>query len=976
VAADLREEGERIAPEAAMMFERSERRSALTKALLALVVASFPWHVTAFSRSPSTESGGDASAASGSALRVADLRCEYRQNPQAIDVPQPRLSWILDSNERGQKQTAYRVLVASDAHLLAKDCGDLWDSGRVESDQTTQVVYAGKPLASRTRCFWSVCVWDKDGKTSARSQSATWTMGLLRAAEWRAKWIRLGERSAATQEPSEGAPSPWLRKTFRLEGKPERATAYVNALGYYELYVNGQKVGDDVLGPAVSDYRSRSFYVPYNIAPLLHKGRNCVALWLGRGWRVTSSPGVQTAGPMVRFQAEMAIGDKTVEIVSDTTWKCRPSPYTTLGPWRYDQFGGERYDARIAAPLWNREDCDDSQWADAEVAAAPGSQSQSQSCPLNRIGQRIPAVACRDMGNGRYEVDFGTALTGWLRMQMPPMPTGQRVVMHYADRRYPTAIPEELPPGVNRYSSDETFESQDGKVRYQTFHQADEFISAGGKGEEFCSKFNYHGFRYVIIEGLPAKPPLDHLEALLIESDLESTGSFACSNELLNRIHRLNLWTIRCLNLGGYLVDCPHRERLGYGDGQVSAESCLMNLWMPNFYAKWLGDWRDGQDASTGNLAHVAPRDNPDGGGGPGWGGSMAALAWRTYLHYGDRRVLEACYEPMRRYVDFLESRCVDGVLRTWGEKWDFIGDWVPPGRGKDTSNWPPARANELFNNCYRVYLWELLEKAASALGRENEAVRCRAKLAEIRPRIHKAFYAADQHTYVLEEQAYQCFPLLVDVVPPPEKSNVLAKLESGILVQCRGHLDSGMLGTYFLIEYLSTIRRDDLLFTMVNQKTYPGWGFMVDQGATTMWEQWNGYSSQIHSCFTSAAGWFHTGLAGIRPDPAAPGFKRIVIRPAVVGDLTWVKSSYRSIHGLIVCNWARKDGAFTLDVTIPANTTATVYVPSRRAQSVTEGGRPADAAEGVKYLRTEDGCSVFVVGGGKYSFASDLSVR
>jgi alpha-L-rhamnosidase len=228
----------------------------------------------------------------------------------------------------------------------------------------------------------------------------------------------------------------------------------------------------------------------------------------------------------------------------------------------------------------------------------------------------------------------------------------------------------------------------------------------------------------------------------------------------------------------------------------------------------------------------------------------------------------------------------------------------------------------------------------------------------------------------VLEEQAYKCFPLLVDVVPPPEKSNVLAKLESGILVQCRGHLDSGMLGTYFLIEYLSTIRRDDLLFTMVNQKTYPGWGFMVDQGATTMWEQWNGYSSQIHSCFTSAAGWFHTGLAGIRPDPAAPGFKRIVIRPAVVGDLTWVKSSYRSIHGLIVCNWARKDGAFTLDVTIPANTTATVYVPSRRAQSVTEGGRPADAAEGVKYLRTEDGCSVFVVGGGKYSFASDLSVR
>ena len=945
----------------------------ITKALLAFIALSFPWQVTALCQSPSAKSDTDASTASESALRIEDLRCEYLCSPLAIDTPQPRLSWILQSEQRGREQTAYRVLVSSKADLLSKDQGDLWDSGKVESDQTTQVAYAGKPLASRMQCFWKVQVWDNDNKALAWSCPATWSMGFLKAEDWRAKWLRYGEKTTAAKETSTGAPSPWLRKTFVLEDKPKQGFAYVNVLGYHEFYVNGQKVGAAVLGPAVSDYRARSFYVTYDIAPLLRKGRNCVGLWLGRGWHVTSSPGVEVAGPLVRFQAEIVAGGKNVEIVSDETWKCTASPYTTLGPWCWDQFGGERYDARLNNPAWNTTDYDDSQWAGVEVTSPPDSPAQSQMCPQNRIGQRIPAVACRDMGNGRWEVDFGTNLSGWLRMRLPPLTTGQRIVIRYADQRDKPSPPKDAPPGTIWTGSDETFETAGGTIRYQTFHQADEFISAGRPGEEFCSKFNYHGFRYAIIEGLPTKPSLSEVEALLIESDLESVGSFTCSNELLNRIYRLNLWTIRCLNLGGYMVDCPHRERLGYGDGQVSAETCLMNLWMPNFYAKWLGDWRDGQDRKTGDLPHVAPRVNPDGGGGPGWGGSLAALAWRTYLHYGDRRVLEESYDAMRRYVDYLEGRCVNGILRTYGGKWDFIGDWVPPGRGMDTSKWPSAHSNEIFNNCYRVYLWELLEKAASALRREDEVRRCRAKLGEIRPLIHQAFYDPSKHTYVLEEQPYQCFPLLVGVVPPSERNAVLRTLENGILGQRGGHLDSGMLGTYFLIQYLPTIQRNDLLFTIANQKTYPGWGYMLEQGATTMWEQWNGYSSQIHSCFTSIAGWFHNGLGGIQPDLAAPGFKNTIIRPAVVGDLTWVKSSHRSIHGTIVSNWRCEKDIFTLDVTIPANTTATVYVPTSIAQSVTEGGHPVGKAEGVKYLRTENGCSVFTVKSGKYSFASEL---
>ncbi len=909
-----------------------------------------------------------------SAGNVTDLRCEYRCNPLGIDVSQPRLSWIIVADARGQRQTAYEVLVASSPELLAQDQGDLWQSGKIHSDANTQIAYAGKPLTSRSQCFWKVRVWDKDDRQSAWSDTALWSMGLLKPEDWQAEWIRADDNQTFGNDGAsgpDGAVSPWMRKTFVMESVPERALAYVNALGYCELYVNGQKVGDDVLGPAVSDYRTRSFYVTYDIARYLHKGKNCIGLWLGRGWHVAGRPGVQQPGPMVRLQAEIEIDGTTAQVVTDESWRWAPSPYATLGPWQWDQYGGERYDARLDDPAWSTNRFDDRTWRFAGTAVAPDSHAQSQPCPLNRIGERIATAKCESLGEGIYEVDFGTNLSGWIRMRMPLLPAGHRVVIHYADRRYQTLDPDELPSGVARHGSDEVFGAADRRVRYQTFHQADEFISAGQPGEEFCSKFNYHGFRYAIIEGLPSEPDLENVEALLIESDLEPAGSFSCSDGRLNRLYRLNLWTLRCLNLGGYLVDCPHRERQGYGDGQVSAETCLMNFWTPTFFAKWLADWRDGQDPKTGELPHVAPRDQ--GGGGPGWGGTLAALAWRTYLYYGDRRVLEENYDAMRRYVDFLESRCADNILRAYGGPWDFIGDWVAPERGMDTANWPSTHDNEVFNNCYRVYLWELLEKSATALGREDEARRCRVKLDQIRPILHKAFYDSNRHTYGAEEQPYQCFPLFVGIVPPTERDAVLHQLEQNILIRRNGHLDSGMLGTYFLIQYLSAAGRDDLLWTIVNQRTYPGWGHMLDEGATTMWEQWNGYYSQIHSCFTSVAGWFHNGLAGIQPDPTAPGFKKIILRPAVVGNLTWVKCSYRSIYGTIVSHWSRKGDRFTLDLTIPANTTATVFMPAEEGAEVTEGDGLAGEAIGVTFLRWEHHRAVFEVQSGNYSFAAAL---
>lgn len=901
-------------------------------------------------------------AASGAT--VTELRCESRVNPLGVDAPLPRLSWQMDSERSGDRQTAYQIWVASSLEKLAKGTADVWDSGKVGSDRSQGISMFSTPegmnragLRSGQVCHWKVRVWDADGVASVWSPPAMWTMGLLEPGGWHAQWIGAGVRT-----PSDV--SLWLRKEIVLEELPARAWAYLNLIGYGELYVNGQKVGSDVLTPAVTEFREGVPYVTYDLAPFLKKGRNCVAVWLGRGWATHFPDGMKsrkTPAPAVRLQCVLGDGDPAREIVTDGTWKVAPSPYRTLGSQWWNQFGGESYDARLEQPGWNGAGFDDTKWSAAQVLALPEVRALGQIAPLNRLGPPMLAQSVTDLGNGSYELDFGTTLAGWLELRIPALSAGQKVSMTYADLRKPldpsktgAAI---LPgaPGVQQ------------PWNYQHFNQHDEFIS-NGKAGVFCSKFNYHGFRYVVVNGLTSAPELADASARLIEADVAVRGAFECSNPLFNRIHALHLWTVRCLNLGAYMVDCPHRERLGYGDGQVSAETCLYNFDYSAFYTKWLGDWRAVQIKSTGEVPHTTPRWG--GGGGPGWGGALASITWRLYLFTGDRQVLERNYDAMRGHLDFIESNCQGNVLRNFGGKWDFIGDWVPPGRGMDTKNWPGILARELFNNCYRVYLWELQQKTAAALGRAEDAARCQAKLDEIRPLIHRTFFDAEKHQYVIDEQSYQLMPLFTGVVPESERAAVIKNLERLILEKNQGHLDTGMLGTYFLVQYLPQIGRNDLLFTIANQKTEPGWGYMAEQGATTLWEQWNGYWSRIHSCFVSLDGWFYESLAGIRPDPSAPGFKQIIIRPEIVGDLKWVNAHHDSPYGRIVSNWKIENGMLFMTVTIPANTTATIFIPAKDAASVTQNGKALKPGNGIQSIQQNADTVRVEVASGRHSFA------
>ena len=972
---------------------------------------------------PAAESAGTRPL---SVHNVIGLRCEFRVNPLGIDAPRPRLSWVIESNDSGMLQTAYQVVVDG-----------VWDSGKVLSDQSQNIEYGGTPLVSGMRYNWKVRVWDKSGKVSRWSEPATWTMGLLKPEDWTARWIstEMGEpvvppkaggnltilkatyvardgagTSNVTEKVSSlvkdgvlnfkvasdlfgGDPAtnylknldveyelngtrgtvsalefeqlviptppvsqpkpldaPYVRRDFDLAAIPSSAMATVNVMGFYELYVNGKKVGPNVMGPALTDYQKRSLYETYDLAPYLRKGRNRIGLWLSRGWylkyKIDRKPNssVQHDTAIARMQLDMMVTGHPLRISTDGEWRCKSSGRSLLGPWLWNKLGGELVDARQDDAHWADPEVTNGDWYPVKEVASPAITADAQRCPPMRVLKTIPAIACTKLADGKYQLDFGTQLTGWLKLRLHGRAEGDTITIRYADKLAPL----------------------------QTYNQMDRFICAGKPGDEFCSKFNYHGFRWAIIEGLAEAPELADAEAQSIGADFETRGGFECSNELLNRMHEINLWTIRCLTQSGFLADCPHRERLGYGDGQVSIEGCMMNFMMQPFYDKWSTDWCDAANPDTGYIPHTAPQGI--GGGGPGWGGAAQALTWRNYLYYQDTAILTRNLDACRRHIAAIESHAKDGIVRNLGGTGSgFVGDWVAPGRGMDVNNRPPPNAAALFNNCYLIYLREQWAQMADVLGRYDEAKACRAETGRLRPLIHAAFYDKDKQLYALDEQSYYLMPLMTGVVPEELRPVILKKLEECIRVTRKGHLDTGMLGTYFLLNYLMEIGRNDLLYLVVTQKDYPGWGFMIEQGATTWWEQWNGHWSQIHSCFTSLDGWFYQGLAGIRPDELEPGFKKVIIKPAVVGDLTWVKCYHDSPYGRIVSNWKREDQKLSMEVTIPANATATVYVPADDTGLVFESGKPAAKAAGVKFEKMENGAAVYAVGSGTYRFESPL---
>ena len=898
-------------------------------------------------------------------VRVDGLRCEYLKHPLGIDVPKPRLRWALQSDERGQKQTAYRVLVASTPEILAKGQGDLWDSGRVESDQTIHVEYAGKPLASRTRCHWKVRVWDKDGQPLPWSQPTLWTMGLLEAEDWRAQWIgvvakrpepaaeeRVGGRVAEAASPPYAA--VLLRKEAVLARAPVRATAYVCGLGYCELYINGNKVGDHVLDPGFTDYTQRVLYVTYDVTDLVRSNRNVIAAVLGGGWYDTPAADAWKfhlapwiAPPKLLLNIDIEFPDGTHEtIVSDASWKC------STGPIVFNSIrGGETYDARREKPGWDRPGYDDSGWLGVEIVPAPQGRLAAQLHPSIRITQRIRPVALREPKPGVYVFDLGVNIAGWAQLKTHGR-RGQVITIEFDEALNP-----------------------DGTVNMQHLagssggrFQAEQFVLKGVGVEIYEPRFTYHGFRYVQVTGLSEKPSLDSLTGCWVHTDPEPASEFSCSHRLLNKIQEMILRT-QLNNLHGIPTDCPQREKIGWTcDGCITMEEAICNFNMAGFYTKWFRDMLDAQDRN-GHASSIAPspgwgRSLPDGSPGmcsdPWWGGAIIRTPWQLYRYYGDKRVLAEGYAAMSKYMDYVANHAPNHIA------WAVEGDWLEEGSVASVRTPPPLAGTAVY--CYYA---KTMSQIATILGKPDDAKKY-ADLAEaIRQSFNKQFFDPATGLYAKDSQTAQALPLYFGMVPEEKRALVAEQLLRNIKDVRKNHISSGIVGTFYVFQELMALGRDDVAYAMAAQEDYPGWGNMLRNGATSVWEAWNGDGSLNHPTLGCIGAWFYQGLGGIRLDPSAPGFKKFLIKPAVVGDLTWVKASYDSIHGKIISEWKREGGVYSLHVEIPTNTTATVYVPTKDAALVTESGKPAIQSTGVKFLRTEGGAAVFVIESGRYSFVS-----
>lgn len=886
-------------------------------------------------------------AMAGAECVVTDLRCEYLLNPLGIDSTQPRLSWRLESPLRGEKQSAYQVLVADSEQALNADQGALWDSGRVDSDQSIQVVYAGQPLASRTACFWKVRVWDKDGNVSAWSATASWTMGLLAADDWQGAWI------GADWMENNAGPLPWFRKEIDLSETPRRAVAYVCALGYYELFINGQKVGDAVLTPAVSDYSKRGLYLTHDVTKYLKPGPNCIALWLGRGWSTKMLEPASTAGPLVKAQVEIDTESAPRKIVpTDASWKMQKSCITPLGSGADGDYGGEQYDARAEITGWNTAGFDDASWTQAKIHTPPTPLLAAQMVEPNRFIETIKPVEIKPFGDG-YLVDMGKCFSGWMEMRFPAQAqAGKPIEMRYAEKIFPDNA-------------------------LQTYNQRDAYIPRDGVEGLFCSRFNYHAFRWVYLIGLSQAPSKDDMTGRAISTDYAPASQFVCSNPLLNDIYRTVLWTYRCLSLSGYTVDCPQRERLGYGgDSGTSMEAGMMNFKVAGFYSKWAADWRDAQNAE-GDVPYIAPF--PHGaGGGPAWSGFCITLPWQIYLQYGDQRILELGYPVMKRWLAFIDTKVRDGLLEHYvgiGNDqaiWSFLGDWVPPNREQGADRVDDL-STRFFNNCYYLYCLQIMSKISTILGHEADAARYKEQAGALAPRLHEKFLNPGEATYVNREQPYLAMPLLFGVTPEPLRPNVLKNLEQDILVTKQGHLNTGMHGTYFMTKYCIEQFRNDLIYSIVSQDTYPSWGYMLKNGATTIWEEWDGENSQIHNTMISIGLWFIEGVGGIRYTEDHPGFKHFIVSPGIVEPLTFAKTSFQSPFGRIVSNWTREDNTVRLELVVPPNSAATVILPAANEKAITESGRGLSEQSGISQVEYREGRSFCRVEAGAYQFESLL---
>ncbi len=963
-------------------------------------------------------------------LRPAELRCESLTDPLGLGETAPRLSWIGESARRAETQSAYQILAAASADALAHDQGDLWDSGKVESADSAHVVYAGKPLGSRAACFWKVRLWDRDGNPSAWSEPARWTLGLLSPQDWQAKWIdttqgdpadaalppievthavfqvrdgsvpdkdvtdlvrtlvkdqprgfsvnpdtlkgdpahnhlkllhieyTVGGKPAVAEFPegytvllaAKVRPPGYLRRTFPVNAPVRSATLYITALGLYEARLNGKRVGDHALAPEWTDYRKRVVYQAYDVTALLHAGDNTLGALLADGWYAghLGNGGFQEYGttPALLAQLEITHADGNVDtIVSDSAWKTHASP-VLMGDFMF----GEIYDARAELPAWDLAGFDDKAWTPATVRDEnPRALNAQTMPPVRQTAERKP-IALTEPSPGKWTFDLGQNMVGVVRLKVSA-PAGTRLTLRHA---------EVLNPDGTIYTAN-----------LRNAPSTDTYICRGGGEEIWQPRFTFHGFRYVELTGLPDKPAADAVTGIVLGTDNPRAGSFTCSNPQLNQLVSNIEWGQR----GNYLsvpTDCPQRdERLGWmGDAQVFVRTATVVADVAAFFTKWLVDVDDAQDAA-GAFSDVSPRRGA-GVGTPAWGDAGVICPWTIYAAYGDRRVLERHLPAMTKWIEWCLLHST-GLLRDHDRGSDY-GDWLSV--GADTPK-------DVIGTAFFAYSTHLVARSYRALGDQANADKYEQLFADIRAAFNKAYVGPDGRIKG-DTQCVYLMALRFELLADDEREKAVQYLADDIAAK-GNHLSTGFIGVGYLLPVLANGGKLDLAYTLLNQDTFPSWLFSVKQGATTIWERWDGWTpdkgfqspgmnSFNHYSLGSCGEWLYDTVAGIDWDADAPGYKHLVIRPRPGGGLTSVKAGLHTVYGQVGSAWSMADGKFIYDLTIPANATASVTLPAVDASTITEGGRPLGEIKEAVLIAPVDGNATFSLGSGTYRFVCPLA--
>jgi alpha-L-rhamnosidase len=902
------------------------------------------------------------------------LRINHRTDPLGLQDAAPRFSWRLTGTGRGARQTAYRIVVATLAANVPSATNATWDSGKVVSAQSIEVDYGGPDLLSRQRYFWAVQVWNSDDLESNFSAVAFWEMGLLQPGDWQGQWIGDGRSAPALEQDFyDDHPAPLLRREFQVFGSVRRARLYISGLGYYEAFLNGVKIGDQVLDPGWTEYAERILYSTFDVTSMLQSGNNAIGVMLGNGWYnplplrffgTLNQRDHLTIG-MPKVIATLAIdyadGSDSL-VVTDSAWTTHDGPIL-----RNNVYLGEKQDARLAQDGWSSPGFDDSAWQPAVFAEAPGGQLTAQAQPPIRITGRLEPVAVTEPDPGSFVIDMGQNFAGWVRMRVQGT-AGTEVKLRYG---------ELLHPGNGRLNGLTAVAGQikahwgidGGPGAPPTAYQEDTYILRGGDVEYYQPHFTFHGFRYVEVRGYPGTPTVDDFVGLRLSADLERTGSFECSNELFNQIREMVDWTFLS-NVFSVQSDCPGREKWGYGgDIVVSAEAFIYSFDMARFYGKVVRDFAS-EARPGGGVPDTAPDAGPDlgqgdGAGAVGWQLAHPRLLELAHQFYGDRRLIEEQYARTVGIVDFLGQLAVNDMLERG------IGDYL---------NLDPATL-ALTSTAFYYHHATAVASFARLLGNAADAGRYEALAAAIKTAFITRFLDPATGQFDTGTQTAQAVALWYDLTPPDQRAPALGVLISAIEQRHSGHVSTGMYGTKMMLDVLRRSDRNDVAFSMADKRDYPGWGRMIGSGATTIWEHWSGeqdLASHNHPLLGSINEWFYRSLLGINPAADAVGFDKAVIRPQGTGLLEWVRGHYTSVRGDITVQWRNDAGDFVLDVTIPPNMTAVIHVPTagrsnfvitESFQEVFSNGPGRGLSPELDVQAVEDDSVVFAAASGTYHF-------